>query len=472
MSRDIVAGVRTPSLSRSVPPWFLCALALAAPARAQDEDPAAWIRVKGATAELIDEPVLKGQVMLYRAGKRGGEPVLLVHGLGQNGARDWNELYPALAANYDVFALDLPGFGRSDKGNRLYSPDNFAAVIEKAVAPRIGKPFNLVGHSMGAAVSLEYAATYPQRVTRLILVDMAGVLHRAVYAGFLSRFQAQQMTGMYPGDASWFDSAVHRILMKVEQMPFSSELLLQIPALRERILKGDPNSIAGFALVDHDFGSELRAVKAPTLLIWGSEDKVASPRTAQVALATIPGARLEVIEGAGHVPQQQRVARFNALVIDELAGKPQGRPLALNTAPFDTARKERCEKRSGARYTGDIRELRLIGCTDVEITNARIGNLMAVDSEARLVQSEVRDGLEATASKIELTAGRVAGAPALLLLSSTLDAAGTRFEAAGPVATNRGADPVALSLSVCEVTHGSAVKYVHDIVTLSPGQQW
>lgn len=65
----------------------------------------------GASAERLDEAVFKRHVVLYHAGKSGAEPVVLVHGLGENGARDWAGLIPQLASKYEVFALDLPGFG-------------------------------------------------------------------------------------------------------------------------------------------------------------------------------------------------------------------------------------------------------------------------------------------------------------------------------------------------------------------------
>src|SRR5258706_9197023 len=157
-----------------------------APRAHADADAAAWMEVPGASAELVPEPDLGGRVMLYRAGRRDGPPVVLVHGLGQNGARDWSRLIPALADGYAVYALDLPGFGQSDKGNRLYSPASFARAIENVIGPRVGGRFTLIGHSMGGAVSLAYAAAYPERIQRLILVDMAGVLHRARFPEFFN----------------------------------------------------------------------------------------------------------------------------------------------------------------------------------------------------------------------------------------------------------------------------------------------
>src|SRR3990170_7761154 len=97
--------------------WVLFAAALVFFPTAQAD----WLQVPNARAEFVDEPVFGGRVMLYQAGPRGADAVVLVHGLGRNAAKDWAYVIPALAERYSVYALDLPGFGQSDKGNHLYS---------------------------------------------------------------------------------------------------------------------------------------------------------------------------------------------------------------------------------------------------------------------------------------------------------------------------------------------------------------
>ncbi len=438
--------------------------------------PAEWIGVSGASGELVPESVFGGNVMLYRAGRRDGPAVVLIHGLGRDGARDWGKLIPALAERYDVFALDLPGFGESDKGNHLYSPANYARVIEAVVAPRVTQPFVLIGHSMGGAVSLAYAVNYPHRVGRLVLVDMAGVLHRSVYARYLSRLAAQLAVGVYPHGAPWFDSFVRTILTRVESIPLSSELVLGVPGMRQRMLRGDANAIAAYALVEHDFSRALRDVRAPTLVIWGSEDRVAPLRTGQMAAALIPGARLAVIEGSDHTPMLNATARFNALVLDELEGRLALPPYALPRTAAEGDRVGRCSGQARQRFSGEYRELRLEQCSDVRITNARIGSLLAVQSTVRIVNSEIREWTDAKQSQLEFTAGSVRGTdgnPALALTATSVDAAGTRFEADGAIFENRGAVPVTLSLSVSEVVRaGAAPRFVHEVFTLAPYRNW
>ena len=234
-----------------------------------------WLALDSARQHRVSEPVHGGQVVVYEAGSRRKPTVVLIHGLGQNGARDWAEVIPTLVADYHVLAVDQPGFGASDQANRLYSPDNQARAIHAALEAFAPDSFVLVGHSMGAAVSLAFAEFYPRRVRRLVLVDMAGVLQRSAYAEFLSRLGAQYFTGLRPGDDSWFGGVVRGVLRQAERMPVDFGMVLQSEWMRERFLGANPNAIAAYALVERDFSAALRGISVPTLLIWGADDPVA-----------------------------------------------------------------------------------------------------------------------------------------------------------------------------------------------------
>src|SRR6185295_5843823 len=224
-------------MMRALAAFLLACTVLAAHAQtARLEDLAQWIAVKGASAERIRVPVFGGNVVLYRAGKRGAEPVILIHGLSRSGARDWAQVIPALADSYDVFVVDLPGFGNSDKGNHLYSPANYVRVLDALFGERLKRPATLVGHSMGGVIALAYAAAYPERVRRLIVADVAGVLHRSVYGEFLAR----AVTERAMGDSPWYDALVKLIVTQAEDLPAKGLMGIEQPQVRQRLLRGDP----------------------------------------------------------------------------------------------------------------------------------------------------------------------------------------------------------------------------------------
>jgi pimeloyl-ACP methyl ester carboxylesterase len=443
---------------------LLLGMILAATAHANP--PFDWIRAPNASVELVEEPVFGGRVALYHAGRRGAPAVVLVHGLGRNAAKDWEHLIPALAERYSVYALDLPGFGHSDKGNHLYSPDNFARVLEAVLEKRVPRPFSLIGHSMGGAVALAYIGAYPQRVSRLILVDAAGVLHRSVYAEFLGRVAAQRAMGM---DSPWFESVVRAIQLRAENWPIRGELALERAGVRRRLLRGDPNAISAFAMVEHDFSQIVRAIRTPTLIIWGADDTIAPVRTGQALASGIPGARLIVLAGAAHAPQIQVPSRFNPIVLDELAGLPTATPYALRKGPIEGKRIGSCEEQRGQEFTGDYERVVLENCPDATITNARIGYLRVELSTVRIVNSQIRDGVDAKNSRLELTGGIVGGS--LVIDATSVDAAGTRFESPHALARNSGEVTSVLRFSVSETSlPGNAPRGLHDIVRLAPGE--
>lgn len=440
----------------------------ASAAGAQDVD---WIAVKGATAESVPDKVFGGRVALYRAGKAGAEPVILVHGLGTAAARDWTHVIPTLAGAYDVYALDLPGFGQSDKGNHLYSPANYVRVLDAVFGDRLKRPAHVVGHSMGGLIALAYAAAYPERVRRLVIVDAAGVLHRSVYGEFLGRAMAERAVGP---ESPWHDALVKLIVSQAENLPAKGLMSIEQPQVRQRLLRGDPMAIAGLALVEHDLSRALRTIKAPTLVIWGSEDRIAPLRTGQALASAIGGARLTVINEAGHAPQVSQPERFNALLRDELRGRLDLKPYAQPLAPPAGARNGRCSSERGRQFSGDYEEIVVEGCADVEISEARIGRMRVSRSQVRLVNSHVRDGIESHDSRFEFTGGTLGGDPPLLLDETSVDAAALRFLPRGRVvATNYGEGAVTLRLSVSEIVGARGEpRYAHQILRLVDDQSW
>lgn len=437
-------------------------------ARAQDAD---WIAVKGASVERVPVSVFDGSVALYRAGRRGAEPVILIHGLGHQGARDWAQVIPALAASYDVYALDLPGFGASDKGNHLYSPANYVRVLDVLFGERLKRPANVVGHSMGGVIALAYAIAYPERVRRLIVVDAAGVLHRSVYGEFLGRAIAERKVG---AESPWLEMLTRLITTQAENLPAKGAMSIESAQVRQRLLRGDPTTIAALALVEHDLSRGLRTIKAPTLIIWSSDDKVAPLRTGQALAAVIPGARLAVVDDAGHAPQVTRPEPFNALLREELRGKLAARPYAQPFAPPAAGRSGSCVSERGRRFSGDYDEISLQGCVEVEISDARVGRLKVARSQLRVVNSHVRDGVESHDSRIEFTGGSLGGDPPLSLDETNVDAAALRFLPRGRVvAENYGDGLVTLRLSVSEIAglRGDA-RYAHQILRLVEDQSW
>lgn len=375
---------------------------------------------------LIEEPIFGGRVYFREAGVGRSPSILLVHGLGDLASRTWEKLIPELARDYHVLAVDLPGFGRSDKRNALYSPERYAAFLRWLVDRQIEGPLMVVGHSLGGAVALRFAADYPRRIERLVLVDVAGLLHRNVITREVLEPNLQERLPLLPTAPlgridDWFGSVISRL----PGLPIDLDEILGNEMLRGRFLAGDPARIAALALVQDDFSSRLREVRAPTVILWGADDQVTPLRTGVLLEAVLPQASLQVIPGAGHVPMFDQPALFARALRQGLTGPVA---LALPSPPHPAAgRIGICRGETGMTLTGPFERLEISDCRDVRlvdvsaaavtVTRSRItidkGRISSSDTALRIVDSTVT----ATGLTVE---GRIA----ISLRGSRLDLAG------------------------------------------------
>ena len=278
---------------------------------------------------------IEGVNLHYLSGG-AGQPVVLVHGLGSSAAVEFYYNLEALAAHHQVIALDLPGFGQSDKPPLEYSIDLFTRVLSGFVASLRLQGAALVGVSMGGRIALGLALESPAMVGRLVLVDALGIGQpRAVlaYRLLLTRGlgeltlsgTARALRGMNPKTIrrvwSWYlrrPGSAESILS--DERISNHSRLLSTPAYRSAYLSA-LRSIAGSnnrlrdGIVVEDRLSELAM---PTLLVWGRHDHLFPAMQAEAAGRRIKGARIEIFEASGHTPQMEEPDRFNALLLDFL----------------------------------------------------------------------------------------------------------------------------------------------------------
>ena len=127
------------------------------------------------------EPIFQSEIFVLQTGQENTATILLIHGLGQVGSKDWLNVIPALEKNHHVLALDLPGFGHSATPPGRYSPTNYAKLIHWLTSNYAKGKVIVVGHSMGGAIALRYASNFPDDINRVVLVDAAGILQRTAF---------------------------------------------------------------------------------------------------------------------------------------------------------------------------------------------------------------------------------------------------------------------------------------------------
>jgi pimeloyl-ACP methyl ester carboxylesterase len=319
--------------------------------------------------------------------------------------------------------------GRSSKGNGLYSPSNYAVFIKWVAGNYVKGAFVLIGHSLGGAAALCYAADYPDDLKRLLLVDAAGILHRTALA-------KEQYLMNDDGPAGEFDEFARSMLDHVtsDERAKKLEQSLQDASMRRVALGGDPKKIASPALMLEDFGAAVDRVRTPALLIWGGNDRVAPIRTAKALMGRLPDARLVLIPQAGHTPMLEQPEQFNRIVMEELASRETATSEAT-TAPLP--RREippapvvRYDHQRGLSLTGSYKSIELNHCSDVRIAGVTAERSDVVNSDVIIENSRIRGtdvALFVKNSEIIATHVSIEADTAIDASSSRLDLAGVKL---------------------------------------------
>jgi pimeloyl-ACP methyl ester carboxylesterase len=249
-----------------------------------------------------------------------GKPILLIHGLGAN-TYTWRKLVPDLARTHRVIAVDLKGFGRSDKPlDDAYGALDQAALLKRLIARRGLTDITLIGHSLGGGVALALAydlnRSRPGTVRRLVL--MSSIAYRQQLPPSLALLQvpvlAQLGAFIVPAEIQVYQ-ALHEAYFdpaKIthEQVQAYATPLYE-PAARYALLKSVeqivPPNLSQLA-------AHYRDIRQPALLIWCAEDGIVPLWVGRKLARDLPNSRLAVMRGCGHVPQEEVGARTLALV--------------------------------------------------------------------------------------------------------------------------------------------------------------
>ena len=277
--------------------------------------PGSWLA--GAGLEARYETLGRQRVRFVRAG--AGSAVVLIHGFASS-IYTWKDVIPALAARHDTIALDLPGFGESDRPADLSLEDLPRAVI--GLMDRLGiERAALVGNSMGGGAAAIVAATAPGRVSRLVLIDAAGFNMEPQGLPGIVRVTtswAASVLGLLPAKRLVVESALRQVFH--DDSLVTKERVSEYLAPTQRPGSFEALRSFGASLGDHPeaVAAALPAISVPTLVIWGDDDRWIPLADADRFVAAIKGARKVVVPACGHTPQEEKPAEVARLLLEFL----------------------------------------------------------------------------------------------------------------------------------------------------------
>jgi pimeloyl-ACP methyl ester carboxylesterase len=261
---------------------------------------------------------VKGINTHYLSGGNG-PPVILIHGTGA-GVFDWKFTVGPLSEHYSVYALDMVGYGHSDKPKTKYTLDYYIDFLEHFIDALQLNHLSLVGQCFGGATALGLAIKSPERIEKLIIADPP-FLGKTMSLEMISRLpfflvklfsRSSRRTVRLGFKVSVYDSG-----FVTNQMVEEAYQLRNMPGAtyaRAATYKNNP----GVGGQRHFFHDELARVIMPTLIIWGREDKYFPVAHAQAAHKLIKNSQLCILEKCGHIPQLEKPDDFRRIVVDFL----------------------------------------------------------------------------------------------------------------------------------------------------------
>jgi pimeloyl-ACP methyl ester carboxylesterase len=258
-----------------------------------------------------------GSVRLAYEVAGDGEPVLLVQGLGYT-RRGWGELPRLLAESFRVVSYDNRGVGESDVPPGPYTVRGLAgdavAVLDAVGIDRA----HVVGASLGGMVAQEVALGWPERVDRLVLACTTPGGTRAYPLPPRALHVFAQFALLPPEEALLLSVKNSLADGTVASRPDLVETVYRYRLDNPPPLDGWQAQLAAGSM--HDAHARLGAIAAPTLVLTGTADNVIDPRNSELLRDGIPNARLERLEGAGHIFFWEEPARAAQVIRDFLEG--------------------------------------------------------------------------------------------------------------------------------------------------------
>jgi 2-hydroxy-6-oxonona-2,4-dienedioate hydrolase len=273
-----------------------------------DSTPQKFTNVNGYTIRYLDYGLPDG--------KTNSKVLILLHGLGASAER-WSRVIPTLSRYYRVIIPDIIGFGYSDKPAVEYTMDFFIDIFFKVFLDNLGiSKASIIGSSFGGHVATEFAIRFNGMVEKLVLVSPAGMMKTSTPT--LDRYI---MAALYP--------VYEHVYEAFSEMAYDSD-----EAVNEEIVMDFVNRMrltnAKYAFMSTVLGiryapklkGRLSSIIAPTLLVWGDNDKMIPLQYAR-EYEEIPKSKLIVIKNCGHTPYVEKPITFNKIILRFLVGNKQ-----------------------------------------------------------------------------------------------------------------------------------------------------
>ncbi|MBA4366641.1 MAG: hypothetical protein C0403_03265 [Desulfobacterium sp.] len=414
------------------------------------------------------EPIFNSQIYVSESGMQHDRTVVLIHGVSEKASDDWKNVVDIVDDSFHVITFDLPGFGRSEKKDLIYSIEKYSSFLNWFIGTYTKKPISIVGHSLGGAISLYYAGTYPKGLDRLIIVDVPGILHRSAYFNSFVRLSPSAKNNSSNSPLNFLENVAGTSIKNVDSilMPDNFKEFLNSDIIQNKTKEKDARTVAGISLLDTDYSEIIANISTPTNIIWGENDSIAPIRTGRLLSGSIPISTLSIIPNGSHSPMFTEPAEFNKILLSCLNGSTS---IAIKDAPGDRQIEKQIvlNDEKDILLNGTYGKILIKNCERIKLLNATVEQMIIENSEVTIENSVIHSytyALNAIDSIITITGSSIKGENAIIVNNCELDIAGGKIQ--GINSAIQSLYNTRILFSVCKVKSMLTDRYFHEILNV------
>ena len=258
-------------------------------------------------------------ITLYHKQGETNEKLVFLHGGGlDNAMLSWKEVIKLMGNQYDIYAIDMIGYGKSDKPNIMYSIPMYVEFLHNILQQLNIKKTNLVGLSMGGGISIAFSLKFPQMLDKLVLVGAFGLYDRMPYHTICRWFVNSWLNAK---SYEWLGKSKKLVRWSIEssligdKKEVSDELVTALYNLINEPKCNIPwESFQRYELgkkkMTTDLTSHLSELKMPVLIVNGEKDDGVPVKSAIAASKVIKNSQLHIMKGCKHWAQKERPKEF------------------------------------------------------------------------------------------------------------------------------------------------------------------
>jgi pimeloyl-ACP methyl ester carboxylesterase len=262
-------------------------------------DLASQIQHVNITTSLVAQPISTS----YVCQGTDGVPIVFLHGFDSS-LLEFRRIIPIIAAQQQVWAIDLLGFGFTERlANCPFSSGSICTHLQAFWQTMINQPIVLVGVSMGGAAAIEFTLKYPEAVHKLVLIDSAGFSQPPAMGKLLiqplgnlaTKFLSSPNVRRGVSEKAYFDKAFVTV-----DAQLCAALHLEMSRWSETLIAFTRSGGYGYLL------DRLPEIQQETLIVWGKQDRILGIKPAQQFQQRLPKSQFDWVDNCGHVPHLEQ----------------------------------------------------------------------------------------------------------------------------------------------------------------------